>query len=775
MKKLYIVLLGILLLNFASAYLVYDEIDDSTINDSLWYNTTVNGGSVTEDTAKIRLHTTRDDSSPTTTITAYLNSTDLQNVIPLTNVTFRAVISATKGNTNPASDVLGQIKVFGTTIISETATGSDDSVWTIVKNDTLGETYFDVYDDGVWQQQINAVNNVLEYVSSVTTGSGSGTNTVDLDLYYVYYNTDVQVNLIQPQDNTIELYTSNISFNASLVSTSSTLSNATLYLDGVANETISLSGTNNNSFFSRVFGVNKSVDWFIQGCAVSGICDNSTTRTLLLQSYLEDDLTYSSQTIEGTVESFMLDLSLVSGVTVSSATFTYNGTSYSPTINQGTGYANLSSTIQIPSFGSDVNTSFEFNVTLSDSTNFVTNATQEVLNINLDTCSVNTEILFNISLFNERTLADINGTVEVTVDILNNDRSLVDSISAEATNVHQQTFCTNLNISTSNYLYDAEIRYYVSEDNGTSFTYAPEFYHIQSGQAQNLPQQISLYDLNTNESTEFTIRYRDNTYTARSNTLLSIQRKYINEGIFRTVEVPITSSSGEAIGHFDLNNYKYRIIASQYGVVLNTFDNPTIECESELSGICVIELNGQGTPNTNNNLNQINDFSYSIQEDNGTITLSFVIPSGESKEVRAQMVQYSTLTDPNTLCNSSLVSSSGQFICSVDPTIGDSVVKVELYVDGTLQARGEVYYQENLAPSFLLNNYVLGGLLLITLVGMSISAPIFMIVSVVFGVVLLGLFFLLKGSSVGLVLGAISWLIVSALIAIVKIVKKSET
>lgn len=774
MKKLYIVLLGILLLNFASAYLVYDEINDSSINTTLW----VTGGTSTpvENTDYIQGTSSCGDTACSSD--SNLTSIDIEpRYTGIENMTMRVSLSSTKGNSNPSNAADTNFNFMGHNIIGFTTTGSDDSVWTFVRNRSVSDNTFEVFDDGVHSQQINISGGkeINFYTLSEGSGGSSGSNTANFRVYYVYYNTDVEVRLIEPDNETMELYTTPVLFNATLLSTSSTLTNATLYLNGTANETVDVTGTTNFSSFTKTLGMSGNVDWFIEGCSASGVCANSTTRTLLMQSYLEDSLSYTAQTIEGTIESFMLDLSLVSGTTVSSATFTYNGTSYSPTITQGTGYANISSTIQIPSFASNVNVSFDFNVTLSDSTNFVTNATQEVLNINLDTCTSNTELLLNLSLFDERTLADINGTIEVNVDVLNTDRSLVDSISAEAINVHEQTFCTNLNISTSNYLYDAEIRYYSSNDNGTTFTYVPEFYHIQSGQAQNLPQQIDLYDLNTNESTEFTLRYRDNTYTARSNTLLSIQRKYINEGIFRTVEIPITSSEGEAISHFDLNNYKYRIIATQYGEVLNVFDNPTIECESELSGICIIELNGQGTPNPTQDLTQINDLSFSIEEDNGTITLDFIIPSGESKDVRAQMVQYSALADPNTLCNSSLVSSSGQFICSVDATIGDSVVKVELYVNGTLEARADVYYQEDLAPSFLLNNYVLGGLLLITLVGMSISAPVFMIVAVVFGVVLLGVMFLLKGSSIGLVLGAISWLIVAAIIAIIKIVKKSET
>jgi len=89
-------------------------------------------------------------------------------------------------------------------------------------------------------------------------------------------------------------------------------------------------------------------------------------------------------------------------------------------------------------------------------------------------------------------------------------------------------------------------------------------------------------------------------------------RKYISEGIYRTVEIPITSNEGSALGHFDLDNYKYKIIATLNGEILNVFENPAIVCESELSGICTLNLNGQGSANPFEDYDTINDIAYYI-------------------------------------------------------------------------------------------------------------------------------------------------------------------
>ncbi len=335
--------------------------------------------------------------------------------------------------------------------------------------------------------------------------------------------------------------------------------------------------------------------------------------------------------------------------------------------------------------------------------------------------------------------------------------------------------CSNVNLTGTGYYYDLELRYFVDPTNTSTFLYVPEFYHIQKASVLNFPQSIDLFNLNVNESTEFTMYYRDDNYVSRENVLLQIERKYISEGIFRTVEIPITSSEGSAIGHFDLNNYKYKIIATLDGEILNVFDNPAIVCESELSGLCSLTLNGQGSPSPFEDYNTINDVSFDISFNDTDIVVDYVIPSGETRQVNVYMYQISPFTDNKTLCNSTLTSSAGSFICHPNATIGDSNVFIEIRVDGELQIGNKIYIQEDLGDYFNLNNYGIGALFLILTITMMVSSPIIMVITSVFSVVLLGFLFLLKGTSIGLVLGSFSWLIVAGIIILIKLNKKDET
>ncbi len=490
---------------------------------------------------------------------------------------------------------------------------------------------------------------------------------------------------------------------------------------------------------------------------------------------LETANIFNTPAITGSTENFQLDVNTSESVV--SAILIHNNTSFTTNLlSLGGDAVQITSTIQMPFLTTNANISFNYNVTLSSGAVIETNSSiQQIIVLEVGSCASFSDLIFNMSLFDERTLADINGTIEFDLEVSNvADGSLVSDTSITFDNVHEATVCSSLNITTSDYVFALELRYFSSPDNGTTFTHVPEFYHIQAAPVANLPQTIPLFDLNINESTEFTISYKDDNYIARENVLLQILRKYVGEGIFRTVEIPITSSEGLAVGHFDLNNYKYKIIATQDGVVLNVFDNPSIRCESELTGICEIFLRGLAeVPNADFVSNQ-KDFFYLVAQTNDSIIIDYSVPSGSTKTTNIQMVQISAFQDPITLCNQTIVSSAGSVTCTINPTIGDSAVEVTILSEGVNQANLRATFQEDLQASFLLNNYFIAIVLLMSLILMFISSTRMMIGASIFGLIFMGLIFLLKTSSITIAFGAISWLILAVIIILAKLNKKEE-
>lgn len=502
---------------------------------------------------------------------------------------------------------------------------------------------------------------------------------------------------------------------------------------------------------------------------------NSNSSTMSWDYKLfQDSISYNPVVIEGSLEPFSLDMHTY--LTPLISRLNYNGTSYSSTTTSlGSGEYNVTNNIPIPNFVVDTNTTFHFNITYNEGTSILTNDyTQLVQASLLDNCSVYTYLLFNISLYDEKTLDSIVGDIETDLNFLNQDNATnLNNLSVNFENVSNAEICSNTNLTGEPFLYNFEIRYSVPSG-VSSYEYVPEFYHIQHGNPSDLPLIINLYDLNVNESTEFTLKYRDDNYVAREGVLLQILRKYVSEGIYRIVEIPITSNDGSAIAHLDTNNYKYKIIATLNGEILNVFDNPAVICEGAITGVCTINLNGKGSPNPYQNEDDIQDLAYSITQNGTKIYVDYTVPSGVPKEVSVAMTQTSPLSDDNVICNTTLISSSGSFECTANSTIGDSEVLIEISFGDQIR-RAKAYFQEDLGDFFLLNNYIIGAFLLILLITMMVSSPKIMVAIGTFGVAILGLLFLIKGSSIGLVLGTMSWLIVAGILILIKINNKDET
>lgn len=539
-------------------------------------------------------------------------------------------------------------------------------------------------------------------------------------------------------------------------------------IEYVEGEVTSLNCTENQTNFTYIQGQN-NITVFAKD-TFGLIASNASTWDYEI---LEINQTFEPHAIELSTQDFEL-LVDVSG-TITAVSLVYNGTAHSANIFTN-GLTQITSSFQIPTFAVDTNATFYYNITMLSGSTIITQEQTQLVNVLLiGNCTAFSNLLFNLSLFDEKLLTPLEGTIEADIQILNQDGSTgVSEKSTQFHNVSTASICSNINITEENNLYNLELRYYVDPLNNSNFLYVPEFYHIQQAQTSNLPMEINLYDLNVNESTEFTIFYRDNDYIARENVLLQIQRRYVDEGLFRVIEIPITSSEGTAIGHFDLNNYKYKITVTQYGEVLNVFDNPAIRCESELSGICEIHLKGLAEVPQAEFTSDLEDFFYTATQEEDSVEIAYVVPTGESKNIRVVMVQTSPFKDATTICNTTVLSSAGQIICFVNATIGDSNIDITIYSNNEVKSRARAVFQEDLNSAFLLNNYFIAIVLLMTIVMMVVSSPQLMVIASIFGLAFSGLVFLLKYETIGLAAGAMGWLIVVGIIILVKLNKKAE-
>jgi len=484
---------------------------------------------------------------------------------------------------------------------------------------------------------------------------------------------------------------------------------------------------------------------------------------------LENSFIFNNETLAGNQEDFSLNITLLDGYDLSSAVFNYNGYEKSAQIaSSGQDRIISISDYSIPIYLNDTNVSIYFTLTLDDSTEINNSAeTQLVVAVFLDNCSTYTNQLFNISLFDEEVKTPLLGDIEFNFDLLNKPAyEVVGDLNLKFEDVSVVEICSNINFTDQDYAQSIEIRYY-------SDGYAKELYNIQKADITSNITQLNLYDLNSTDSTEFLIKYQDNTLTTVEGAVIQLLRKYISEDAYETVEAPLTSSIGTAIVHIDLNTNLYKAIVVKDGVVLDIFNNLVFDCENELSGQCTQNLFGSINPQNSESVENLNDFSYSVTSVNNTITTTFSIPSGSPSAVNILLSQKDMFGN-SYLCNKTVTSSGGSIDCDYNDTIGDSIVTLKINKQGVQHAYSSYNIAEAGSVDWLGNNFFIVFILLLSLVGMGMASPEWMIINSVVTIVLCGGIWLLSGLDFVAGLGTLIWLLISAIILIFKISKQED-
>jgi len=497
-----------------------------------------------------------------------------------------------------------------------------------------------------------------------------------------------------------------------------------------------------------------------------GLIGNQTHSWTYLLSALTID--YDTPVYEGNQNTITMTFDILSPFTVSAATLDYDGTTYSTNIIYSDGNYIISATPDAPLIDADENITFNFDVTINGVVYNPQDYNQTILNVGLNNCSPSGDLLMNMSLVEEELLTALTGDIRINAQLINILSGLeVENVSIDYDNSTYGAVCLTPIVAKGDYYLDAEIRY-------TSDDYSSEFYHIQNANLSSYPINLSLYDLVTNDTTEFKIVYQDSTFNFIKDAVIQLQRKYISENIYRVVEAPLTSDSGFAIVHIDLNSRKYKATVVKDGVVLDYFDNIVFNCENELTGECEQKLLGSIDSNNDKNLDTVRDFSYSEPvADNDTITTTFSIPSGTPSSVNIVLTQRDQFGNTS-LCNQTIVSSGGSISCNFSESLGESYIVMDIFKNGEIIAKKSYIIHPTDYLDWLGNNYILIFILLLSLVGMALSSPEWIIINGILTMVIAGGLYLASGLNFVVGLGNIAWLIFAAIILISKMAKQED-
>lgn len=601
--------------------------------------------------------------------------------------------------------------------------------------------------------------------------------------FLIIDNTNPIVNIESPtsgSDVFLSLASSN-STNASILWTAYDLNLDTCIITNLtsgANETGTCNDLNNT--YSVPFGTH--IFFVYANDSVGQYASDSVSANYKYKVY-EINQTYNNPTIERNSENFFANVYLDSSLSVSNVYFNYNGTNYSAGYSTIGNYTRLTkANFEIPDGVAEiVNNTFTWFIVLNN-TNIIelSTQTQNVYNLSFGNCTYYSYKMFNLNLVDEKTQSDINGTIETNIQIrTRNGTSILYNWTSTITNT-STALCSNVSIyPNSSYSVWGTIKYYSVTENYSAST---EYYNFLNFSLTNNTQyqNVTLYDLNVTEATDFQLTFKDSSYQARENILIYVYREYIPEGTFKVVELPKTDSNGQTIVHLVRNDVVYNLIAiDSTGEILGLLNNVIAFCQDYTIGDCVI--NFQGTTIETQLQDFLTDlglyYTLSYSPTTHVISFEFSSSTAELKDVRMEVIQSAIVTN-RTFCNTSLSAISGTLTCDVSELVNtSSSVTIKIYVDGIQKIQDSYTFDES---SHNIAGVMFAGFLLLLTIGIFfMESKEGMIIGTILGLIVMISLGIFHGRIIGFnssIYGASSiiWIIIVGIILLIKLNEESK-
>jgi hypothetical protein len=480
------------------------------------------------------------------------------------------------------------------------------------------------------------------------------------------------------------------------------------------------------------------------------------------------DESYKNETLEGSTDLFTANFSFLSGQRLSSVIFNYNGTEYDVDFTEyATNLYYATKTFGIPLVNADTNVTFYWNLTLEGG--FYQSSTehnQTIKNLVIDNCSSGTNYLFNFSLVDEDTQESIVGTSSIKLDFVLsslNGGYLPINYSTSFSDDPTVQVCSNLDLNTSKFRLDGVVEY-------SSTSRFVEFYNIQNYTLTNSTagKLIVLYNLNSSKGQDFKITYKDTNFNTVPGAIIQIQRKYIEEGVFKVIEIPKIGGDGYTVAHLIREDEIYKLIVIKEGRILATFEDVIAHCQNPSFQACEININSFGSSVTPESFSSDGDYSIDLRYNTTSkvITAIFATLSGVPTLSSLNVTLYGSGTE---VCSDALYSAGGTLTCTIPDSYENNTVIIKVYNDGVVKKQAIVVLGADPEDIYGNNIMFVGFIIIISLIGISITgdpmiAGIMLILSLV---ILIGLRLFSSPGIIGD--GAtILWAIVGIIILLIK-------
>lgn len=665
----------------ANEYVLYDTFPGSTLNTTLW-NEVASGGTLVITSGEMRVRST---------IPNYdLERVDSIAMPPLEQIynismNFRLNINPPGSGTVSAGARIGNVPILELSKSDGASQVINDGDWLLVRNGTD----FDVYDDGLYNITITPVDSNLSYRGTGNVNGGIGY----MDVRFVEYttrNNTINTSLVSPVDNTFTL-DSPLTFEVNTTFIPSGFShrnlvNSTIYV-WYSNETVYNITTNllsgNESILTTwdiEFDKNNHYKWNAYSCFNDSNyqkCKWGEVNNTFVWGLVINDSGFDTFAYETDTEIFQFNITVPANTISVSSILNYNGTSNTADVDCTGVSCSLTAEIDIPLISTyQIAQDFFFQTTIfSPSTSFTTNissGTQTVQQIFLDECnSTITTKTLNFTVTDESSLARITPFyIAGEFDYYLGNGDTKKSLTFSNTSAIELDLC----ISPGNRTFNIEDTIeYNSELNGTD--YVQRNYFFQDSQIDDTILEVPLFLLPATDSTSFIIFVRDNTLLPVSDALVEIQRFFVGEGVFKTVQIVRTDDNGKSVGFYKTETVDYRHVVTQDGETLLTTDSGKIIGETTPFTITLTVGDALSTPITS--FQNLTDLTATIVYNNDTeiVTYTYIDTSGNLTLARllVERVNYNTIY--TTICDVNSTLTSGALTCDLSGQNGTFIAQ----------------------------------------------------------------------------------------------------
>ena len=480
--------------------------------------------------------------------------------------------------------------------------------------------------------------------------------------------------LNSPADN-LETTNNSIFFNGTVISRNfKTIVNVSLIIDGVVNETNS-SGINNSEYiFTKTLSFDTH-NWTYESCDNSSVCFTASTRDFEILTFIENNITFTSEVLETSSQEFELNITTISEILSVSAFLNYNGTRHFSNTLCSESNCTITNTIDIPlTFNLESeNKSFFWEITAFDGTTSVSTNTSEneqnVSRIHLEECDATfTTQALNFTVYDEQNLTRINEFLfDATFDQWLGRGSVKRKISFTNSSLSEEALCILPGDDT--FFIDAIIEY---DEAGNESIYTLRNYFFQNDTISNSSQDIFMYLLKSSSSTSFILKVQDDSLLPVSGVLIEINRFYPGTDEFRIVQIARTDDSGKSVGFFETEIVDYKFLI--------TLDNETLletgiqKVIPESSPFTLTFNIGDPLGKPWSSQEPIDDLNSSLvwDDDSGFVTYIYIDSSTFFSLGRLLVIKESLVNQSNNtiLCNVNSSFSAATLICNVSSTNG---------------------------------------------------------------------------------------------------------